>query len=863
MTKREDDLPVSAPVSDDRTVFPCTPTQERFWFLHQLRPDDPSANVAVLWEIKGSFDSAAFEQAFRIIVQRHEILRTCFLEVRGAPMQEIAEDISFNLSVIDLSILPPAVRRERASEICTRESQLPFDLGEPPLIRATMMRLEAGNALLLIVVHHAVFDGWSIGVLARELGETVAALRAKRPHALPALQLQYADYALWFREYFAKGGADEDARYWQRQLRNLPYFEITPDHTRPEQRSSTSGIVACALSVDLGDRLEAAGKSRGVSFFTFGCAIIAAMLQCYTQQSEIVIGTQVAGRNDVDLEPLIGAFVNNLVLRFDTSSDQTFSNLVMGVAETVSDALIHQSMPFDHLVRLLNHKRDVSRTPLYAINVILQPAFMEDAQYGDFSLVSAPSPSAGALFDLNFHMVKRPNGWRATLEYNADLYERTTAQGMFDRWIAAMEMAVSKPSAILSEFGRPVTRKVPTTARQPALEAVQPAAERLRENGAALWGAQEDRASTPPQQPVPTAEQPQSRIAMIEQKLLGVWREVLQIDELDREDNFFELGGHSLSALSIIARASALFGVKADPMIFFRAPTIAAFSHYIEEASATDTWRVVPVQPNGSKPPLIAISGGTGYHNLFYNLAKNLGTDQPFFSIHAFDPHTPAELVDLSMEEIAAEYVRLIRSIDPSGPYVLVGHCAFGLIAFEAARQLREEGKSIQAIIMFDTWAPSFAQSLGRVHRSLIKLMYRWRFHKNRIIGLFKGETTLAASLATIRSLRALHGFLTRRRLSSALLQKTIDTDWFLKPLLHARANYRPAAYEGDVIVFHSDDNPKGRLFDPNFGWRNLVKGRLDVQCIGGSHMTMGHMPRTALIAKHIRSFLGATSTKA
>jgi thioesterase domain-containing protein len=215
------------------------------------------------------------------------------------------------------------------------------------------------------------------------------------------------------------------------------------------------------------------------------------------------------------------------------------------------------------------------------------------------------------------------------------------------------------------------------------------------------------------------------------------------------------------------------------------------------------------------------------------------------------------------MEQIAAEYVRLIFSINPKGPYVLVGHCAFGLIAFEAARQLRKEGKSVQAIVMFDTWAPNFSQSLGRTHRFLAKLIYRLRFHKNRIAGLLKGETTLAESLATVRSLRAVRGLLMRRRSTGALIQTAIDTDWFLKPLLRARATYRPSEYDGDIIVFHSDDNPRGRLFDPNFGWRDLIKGRLEVQRIGGSHMTMGHLPRTAVIAKHIRSFLEARSTKA
>ncbi|HWY61340.1 MAG TPA: condensation domain-containing protein [Rhizomicrobium sp.] len=846
---------VSETALDGRTLLPCTPTQERSWILTQFRPEDASFSIAVLWEIKGAFHSAAFEEAFRTVIQRHEILRTRFVEVDGEPMQEVMEKAAFSLSVIDFSILPAAARRDRAMEICDRESKLPFDLAVPPLLRATAIRLDDSSALLLIVAHPSVFDGSSIGVLGRELGETVSALHAKRTFALPALALQYGDYALWHREYISRGGLDEDRQYWQQTLHDLPYFELTPDFPRPRERSQVSGSLSSPLDAELGNRLEMAAKKSGITFFAFGCAIIAAMLRECTGKSDIVIGTQVAGRNDVDLEPLIGAFVNNLVLRFKASADRSFCDFATEVAGTVRDALVHQHMPFDQLVRLLNPKRDMSRMPLYSINVILQPAFMEDATYGDFSLVSAPSPTVATLTDLNFLMIKRPAGWRMTLEYNTDLFEKRTAERLFDLWTAAIEVAVCEPAAKLSDFGKAAADKAAQSGAHAGSSRAgnqAPALPAAGEVSAAAHGGGSQAAAAAS---APTTE---ADSKAIEQKLIGIWRTILRVQDVTPTSNFFDLGGHSLSALRMLARASQVLGVKADPAAFFRMPTIAALSRYSADLEGADQGRIVPIQPLGSQPPAIAINGAVGYYNFYNSLSAKLGLDQPLFSVQTFDPAVPGASAGLLLEKIASDHLHLIRTADPVGPYVLLGHCAYGVIAFEVAQQLRREGKTILAIVMFDSWAPGHMQSLNPLHRFLMRLQSRYQVHKNRISRLLRREMTILECIASYRSIRAIYRPLMNIGFEGGMQKGITDEELYLADVAQARLSYRPQSYDGDVLLIASADCARGPLIDPDFGWRKFVKGRIAVRWVGGSHMTMGYGGGAAVIAEHIRAFLPA-----
>ena len=435
--------------------FPCTQTQLRCWFLDQLKPGNPALNVAVRWEIRGSFKTSSIEEAFRQVIERHEILRTRFVDVGGQPVQQVVDRIDFRMPVIDLRNVPTAQRDERIQSISRETASAPFDLREPGLFRVTFLMVENNRGLILITAHQTCFDGWSIRVLGREVGEIASAIDANRKPVLPELALQYGDFALWQSEYRQSYGFEAEKEYWSKQLAGAPYFEIQPDRPRGSIKTNNGEIISAVLPPEFTERLDLAARRQQVSVFSFGASVISAVLHRFSGERQILFGTQIAGREDVDLENLIGVFINNLVLRFDVPDHLSFAEHVQRVSETVEAALNHQKMPFNNLVELVNPVRDPARNPLVSINFNQQKAFLEDTRYGDFELVSSPSQSPGVIYDLNFIMIRRPSGWRMSVEYNTDLFDASTAQELLRLWQTTYEHVLRDPEAALGSLPAP------------------------------------------------------------------------------------------------------------------------------------------------------------------------------------------------------------------------------------------------------------------------------------------------------------------------------------------------------------------------------------------------------------------------
>jgi thioesterase domain-containing protein/acyl carrier protein len=900
-----------------RVLLPVTPTQERCWFLNKLRPGTPSLNVSVRWE-------PAIEQAFRTIIERHEILRTRFVEIDSEPKQEVFDTVPFKLSTVDLTMLPEERRTEQMNEIGRREASAPFDLSKAPLIRAVLVRLEEDRAFLMLTIHQSVFDGWSIKLLGRELGTIGAAICAGRPHGLPDLPLQYGDYALWRQECLKDGALDSEAAYWRRQLEGMPYFEIEPDKDRPPERTPNSAMANFDLPYEIGIELEEAAKRHGVSFFNFGSAILVALLHRYTGKSDIIFGTQIAGREDVDLEDMIGVFINNIVLRNDVSDDPAFGDLVARASDTARQALINQNMPFHRLVEILRPKRDVQRTPLISVNVILQKAFMEDARYGDFELLGRPSPTPGALYDFTFQMVGRLTGWRMTIEYNTDLFERETAEHLLAQWQDVMRAVIANPSARLSsllpslaprnlekKFTRvsaieralrehpdvddavavarvadgdaaaPYAYVTPAATTRKPLETLpallmQHLSSRVDLSPAPVGmsvlmtlpcnaAGDVDLAALPPPAkallPVQLAEH-RAAPNEIEAKLIEIWREQLSVDQVDRNSNFFDLGGHSLLALRMVTQASAKFGGKIDVLALFRAPTVRQFAEHIAslDHKRDDEWKIVPIQPEGSRTPLIALNNTI----LYYGLAKHLGADQPFIGVQNYKPDADAPEEIRTLEEIASDYVNLIRAAQPNGPYVLVGLCVAAAIAYEVAQQLTREGEAPPTVIMFDSWAPGHAQSLPQHVQTARKVAEWLHFQKARISAWRNGHLDTKEFLLHYKFVQRLMRF----GVSVGLIKKMPQREFLWHPgfedyLLRARSAYRPKPYAGDVLNFRSEEFPSGApLFDEKFGWGDLVRGRLEIQDIPGGHLTMCMGDSAIAVAHHIDRFLAGRADR-
>jgi thioesterase domain-containing protein/acyl carrier protein len=821
-----------AAASTGEMTFPCSAAQKRLWFIDALQPGDPALNIALRWELRGLFDPSIIEQAFQIITGRHEILRTSFTEQDGEPVQRVAPGFKVKLAIVDLTAVDEEKRQEKAQELCQLEARRPFNTGELPLFRVTLLRLAADRALLLVTAHHLIFDGSSIRLLFNELGTVAGALAERRPLQLPDLPLQYGDYCLWQKEYLASAHLSAESVYWKAKLAGAAYFEIAPDHPRQAQRTSRGGIVALTLPPGIAGRLEQMARQHNTTIFVLACAATAAMLHRHTGKSEVVFGTQISGRDDEDLENLIGVFINNLVLRFGVSGDPAFEEFLRGVKAIVEDALIHQRMPFDRLVEVLNPPRDPLRTPLFSVNFVYLSDEREPRRYGGFELYRQSSYSTGALFDLNFSLLRWPAGWRLALEFNADLFERSTAQRLLDFLAAAFELFISNPQARLSSLVLAAWEIVPRAGGLPAA-------------GAPV---------RPPSPPV--AAQPSEA----ETKMIALWREILEVADIGPASNFFERGGHSLAAMRLVTRVAATFDVKINVAALFEAPTVRELTALVSSGkSHIRPWNIVQIQPQGSKTPVIAINNTA----LYYNLAREIGTDRPFTGIQLFDPDSPRQLEPRSIEEIAADYVHLVRQVRPHGPYILFGLCHAAVIAYEAAQQLKRAGEPVPLLIMADSWLPAYSDRLPFLRRLLFLFSYKSHERMHRLgLGLrqaLRGQTSWPEFLVTVGWVRKSKILTLAARLGlieePTFEEPDWENRWFLPHLQEARSKYQPAETNSTVVVLRSDEVVTPFAAE-DMGWKEFVKGRFFLHRIPGWHQAVFQGESCRLIASHLRPLL-------
>ncbi len=824
-------LPDPETKPSDELLFPLSSSQQRCWFIQALSPGGSVLNIALRWELKGRFNAATIERAFQTIIERHEILRTRFFEKDGEPMQEVASHLDFHLSVVDLTAFPEETRLDEAMALGRREAHVPFDIGQLPLFRVTLLRLSADHGFLLLTTHEIAFDGWCIRLLAHEFGTIAEALEASRAYDLPELPLQYGDYCRWQKEYFASAGFEAQIAYWKRNLEGAPYFEIVSDHARPAAPSYRGEILAAGLPPALGNKLEDAARKHNLTPFAFGCAVIGAMLHRYTGATDVVFGTQIGGRDEVEIENLIGVFLNNLVIRFDASGDPTFTEFLARANATVQEALIHQRMPFHKLVEVLNPPRDLSRTPLISINFTVLRDLMDHKDYGGFYLNALPSLSSGALYDFNFYMVHWPEGWRIAMEYKPDLFERQTAERLHGFLMAAFEYAISNPEARLSSLVAPVRDRI--------------ARPKSRDDFAPID------ASRPPPSALPSGAPTDA-----ETRMIAIWQDVLHVPEIGPTSNFFELGGHSLMAMRLMTEVARTLGVKIDVMTLFQAPTVREFvAHVARIETPREPWSIVQVQPRGNKTPIIAINNTM----IYYNLARRIGTDRPFLCVQLYDPSHPRSLPRRSLEEITTDYVRLIREAQPRGPYILMGLCVSGIIAYEAAQQLRQVGEPVPLVVMADAWCPGYIRRLPFVRRFLFICSYRLHSVKHKCGLVLSGKQPVAEffmSFGLVRQSRIMDLAAALHLVSRANLGKDDWANrWFLNYLEEARQHYRASASVGNVIVLQSDEVVT-RFVDPKMKWSDLIKGKLLVQRVPGWHVDMFQDEGADRTAEYLRSLL-------
>jgi hypothetical protein len=433
--------------------FPTTLAQESFWYLDRLEPGNPCWNIAVRFRIKGPLDVSILERCVNEIVRRHEILRVSFALVDGALAQIVHAEGTISLPLDDLSHLPSPARDAEEERRTIAEAALPFDLKTGPLLRARILKLAEQEHMFLVTMHHIVSDGWSIGVFSDEVALHYEALISGRQGS--ELPLQYADYTIWKNEQGQGPLSAHHRYYWQSKLANLPVCEITPDHARPSARTHAGYILSLVLPVSLTDSLAELSRKHGCTLYTLSLTALKMLIAHYTRQPDVYVGTLLAGRDRVELEPLIGVFINTVILRTDLSGDPGFFQLLARVQQTVEEGLAHQDLPFQQVVEALRLKRDPNRPTVYSINFIYQRDFVKPLQFAGLSMNPVPSKSPGAIYDLNFFMVQSSDGRRLSCEYDCDMYDAATVNRMIGQLRHLLTQIAANPDRKISELQFP------------------------------------------------------------------------------------------------------------------------------------------------------------------------------------------------------------------------------------------------------------------------------------------------------------------------------------------------------------------------------------------------------------------------
>nr|AXN93624.1 PuwG [Symplocastrum muelleri NIVA-CYA 644] len=421
--------------------------QQRLWFLDQLDGKSATYNLPIAVQITGDINVDSLEQTLVEIVRRHEILHTRFYEENGTPMQAIDIDVSLTLPLVDLQELPEDEQSTVVERIAIEEVKLPFDLSLAPLVRVKLLRLDSKSHLLLLTMHHIVADGWSMGVLIRELSVLYQAFCSGKPSPLPELPIQYADFAVWQRQWLSGKELEIKLNYWRQKLAGAaPFLELPTDKLRPPVQTFRGDRFSFELTKDLTEKLNSLSQKSGVTLFMTLLAAFVTLLYRYSAQDDISIGTPIANRNRQEIEPLIGFFVNTLVLRTRLEGNPNFSELLKQVQQLTLEAYEHQDVPFEQVVEALQPERNLSYSPLFQVMFSLQNAPMGELELPGLKIAPREIETGIAKFDLTLSMQETPQGIMGIWEYNSDLFEADTIDRMAVHFQNLLSAIVADPS---------------------------------------------------------------------------------------------------------------------------------------------------------------------------------------------------------------------------------------------------------------------------------------------------------------------------------------------------------------------------------------------------------------------------------
>ena len=632
---------------------PLSFSQRRLWFLNQLEPESPAYNMPAALRFFGPLAVPVLAASLGEIVRRHEILRTSFVLHGEEPVQRVAPLAGpFVLPAVDLGALPGPVRGNEAERLSREEARQPFDLGQG-LCRFRLLRLSPGEHRLLVNLHHAAADGWSLGILVGELA-ALYRVPAGAPSPLPELPVQFGDYAAWQRCWAAGEG---ELAWWRERLAG-PLSPLNLPADRPRRLPRPAGDRGAVASARLAPELDAAlldfAHRQGATRFMVLAAGLAALLGRYAGGEDLLLGTPVANRRQPEVEGLIGPFLNLLLLRLDLSGDPAFGELVARVRSATLGALAHQDLPFERLVEELHPEQGLSRGPLFQVLLALEEAPLAKPALPGLDLEVLPLSTGAAKFELGLTLTvgDSSSGLAVAAEYAVDLFESSAIERLLQDFAALLAAVVADPDRTLSELSLlgPGERQQLLAEGQPDLR--------------------------PPLRPAPAYVSPRGPI---EERLAELWRDLLGIARVGANDSFFDLGGHSLLATRLLVRVRAAFGTDLPLPVLVEAPTLAGLARRIAAALGDSRAPILPPVVPAERPAPLSFA----QRRLWF--LNQLEPESPAYNMPAavrLRGTLDAFALALSLGEIVARHEALrtrivlvgdepLQAPAPPGPFVL------------------------------------------------------------------------------------------------------------------------------------------------------------------------------------------------
>ena len=807
-------------------AFPATQGQLRFWSLDQLDPGNPALNMPLMWRCTGPLNVHALQQAFNLCADRHEALRTTFEWSDGRLLQMVHPEAALTLQVVDLEAIQGEPQRAEADRITQEHAAFRFDLRHGSLLVLKLVRFGAGHHLLLVTMHHILCDGISNGLLLRDVCVFYEALLTGRPATLPELPIQFPDYAVWQENWLGGEGPAASLAFWRNSLgTNFERLSLTRDAdaltSSPAREQAIAGAIETLLiPPELQVRAQEFCRRENVTLNILLFGVFTALMHRLTGQRDLTLGSPCANRTD-ETEELIGLFMNIQVMRLRLSDEETFRTLLMKVKEWALGAYEHQMLPFEMLVHDAHFAGTGSAFEI-PVFFLYQKSFMVTHRIGDLEVTPLRSESPGAVFEMMFAVVDRADeGPRLQLEYNPRHYKLSTIQGYLQMFNELLSSALSRPEDCVEELAT-----VQTVDHPQAPEAGR-------------WSERAEDAYVPPRD-------------VIERQLAHLWQTTLGLPEISIRSEFFSLGAGSLAALRLITKVNRVFAMNLGLASLVSAGTIEGLAQVIQARFAPNTdSSLVPLQPQGSRPPLFILHGVGGNVISFHGLAARLGEAQPVYGIQA-QSLVGREPALLRLEDLAAYYVRDIRRVQPRGPYHFLGYSFGGTLALAMARQLQSEGEEVALLAMLDARTRRYDRTTARSAPTSARL--------NQRLDRLRGNTgRLTATNRLQYVLRKLHtrairfGCMTAAKLGfrcvPAWMRSTDDIN------LVAIENYRPEPYDGRLVLFRaSEQEHAGGAYD--LGWSDLFEQGVEIHDLPGDHERLFLDPNIDSLAEQIRDLL-------